>query len=88
MELKDVAITSFEFSPGLKGPEVRALAKFAFDQADKPQFIWVDLKPEEQRALISVARAIEQRFLTKETPIPQKAKPSIGFHPLGPDTSD
>ena len=69
MRLADVAISSFNFSPGLKGPTVRALAQFTFDEFQQPQIVWIDLGPAEVQAIVSVARAVEHRFLAGETPL-------------------
>jgi hypothetical protein len=38
MLLKDVAVTSLNFASGLKGPIIKALAIFIFEEVAKPQF--------------------------------------------------
>ncbi len=79
IELKDVAIIDFNFMPGLKGPEIKAMAQFLFEGIEHAQIVWIELLPKEQEILTQVARMIEHRFLAKETPLPEPVKRQIGF---------
>jgi hypothetical protein len=79
VELKDVAVTSFNFYPRLKGPVVQAIVQFTFDEFDTPQITSIDLTPEEREIVLIAARTVEDRFLSKETPIPEEVKSPLGF---------
>ena len=73
-KLKDTAITQVVFHQGLKGPKVQALVMFTFDESDKFSLSWIDLKPRDMDTIIQVARAIENRFLSGEAPIPDEVR--------------
>ena len=83
MKLQDVAINSFVFFVGLKGPEIKAMAQFKFEGVDRSQIVWVDLTPEESQFVVAIARKIEGRLASDEAAIPEaakeEAKRSVGF---------
>jgi hypothetical protein len=83
MKLQDVAINSFQFFAGLKGPEIKAMAQFKFEGVNHSQIVWVDLTPEESQFVVAVARKVEERLASDEAAIPEEAKAeakrSMGF---------
>lgn len=81
MKLKDVTVTMVQISTGMKGPNITALATFQFDLITKPQYVWVDLTSAEAQAVATVLRAVEHRFLSSETSLPEETKRPLGFDP-------
>ena len=79
MKLVDIAVLDFHFYPGIKGPTIKAMAQFTFDELDETPITWVDLMADEIEGITIVARLVEHRFLSGETPIPTETKRQLGF---------
>jgi hypothetical protein len=81
MTPKDVSVIDFHFYPGIKGPEVKAMAQFTYEQTHSPQIVTVDLTEEEVQYVVAIARMVENRLLSGESPIPETEPPkrSMGF---------
>ena len=80
MELKDVNVIDYRLFPELRGPFVKAMAQFVFDETDCPQIAWIDLTPQEAQAIVAISRVIERRFLSHETPVPEEAERPWDVH--------
>jgi hypothetical protein len=79
MQLLDVTIVEFHFFPGVKGPSIRAMVQFHFDEVREPVISWVELQPQEAQKLVNIARLIEHRLKSGEYPVPEEVKRQIGF---------
>jgi hypothetical protein len=77
----DVSVVDFHFYPGIKRPEVKAMVQFTFEETTNPQIVWVELTEEEAQYIVTIARMVENRLITGESPIPETepTKRSIGF---------
>jgi hypothetical protein len=73
-KVKDVAVTQVVYDFGIKRPEVRALVMFMHEDTDEYSYAWVNLESDEADTGIRLARAIENRLLSGETPIPEEAR--------------
>ena len=79
MKLQDVAVVDFNFMPGIKGPTVKAMAQFTLEGVHEPQIAWVELTEEEIKAIVAVARVVEHRLVSGESPLPEPVRERLGF---------
>ena len=58
----EIAITGIHLLPGLKGPEVKVLARVS-DGLGFSDVQWFDLRPDEKEAIVGIVRGVERRLL-------------------------
>lgn len=79
MKLTDVTVVNYSLLAGLNAPVIRAMAQFVFDELERPQIAWIDLTPAEAQSIAAISSAVERRFLSEQTPVPEEVKHAWGL---------
>jgi hypothetical protein len=63
LKAENITVNSFNFSPGYKGSEVKALVQIKLEGASKDHFTHIDLTGDEVKKIIEIARSVERRLM-------------------------